>query len=139
MWASLVPLVRNSVWGYTVFSLYIRHFVWGYTVFPLNNKGKFCVGVHSFLPLYKGCSSCVSNNPGTVFSLNIRNSSLNSVIFYQTAHFHLETPGVLVPIRDTDTHPWCLSCPKLTRDHLWLTSYSKMKVKLAAQVCESYR
>ena len=81
MWASLVPLVQNSVWWYTVFPLYIRenfvwgytvfplyirenfvwgytvfplyireNFVWGYTVFPLNNKGKFCVGVHSFSP-----------------------------------------------------------------------------------------
>ena len=28
------------MWGYTVF-----------TVFPLNNKGKFCVGVNSFFPL----------------------------------------------------------------------------------------
>ena len=42
----------------------------GYTVFSLNNKGKFCVGVHSFLPYYKGCGSCVSHNPGTVISLN---------------------------------------------------------------------
>ena len=25
-------------------------------------------------------------------------------------------------------------CPKLTRDHLWLNSYSKMRVYLAAQV-----
>ena len=60
----------------------------------------FCVGVHSFLPLYKECSSCVSHNPGTVFplnnngkisdggtqflSLNIMDELLNSVIFYQT-------------------------------------------------------
>ena len=44
--------------------------MWGFTVFSLNNKGTFCVGVHSFFPSYKGCSSCVSNNPGTVFSLH---------------------------------------------------------------------
>ena len=43
--------------------------MWGYTDFPLNNK-EFCVGVHSFSPLYKECSNCVSNKPGTVFSLN---------------------------------------------------------------------
>ena len=49
-----------------------EHSVWGYTVFSLNNKGTFCVEVHSFFPLYKGCSSCVSNNPGTVFSLIIK-------------------------------------------------------------------
>jgi len=30
--------------------------------------------------------------------------------------------------------PGVLLCPKLTRDHIWLTSYGKMKVKLAAQV-----
>ena len=25
-------------------------------------------------------------------------------------------------------------CPKLTRDHIWLTSFSRMRVYLAAQV-----
>ena len=58
--------------------------MWGYTLFPLNNKGKFCVGVHSFFPLYKGCSSCVSNNPGIVFSLNIRDDLPNSVDLFES-------------------------------------------------------
>ena len=32
-------------------------------------------------------------------------------------------------------HPGVKLCPKLTKDHIWLTSFSKMRVNLAAQVC----
>ena len=79
MWASLVPLVQNSVWGYTIFPLYIRknfvlgvhnffvcggtqffpliiraNFVWGYTVFPLyirNAAAVFQINQAQFFPL----------------------------------------------------------------------------------------
>ena len=42
---------QNCVRGTQFFPLILReHSVWGYTVFPLNIKGTFCVGVHSFFP-----------------------------------------------------------------------------------------
>ena len=84
--------------------------MWGYTVFTLYNKGKFCVGVHSFLPLYKGtfcvgvhsfsplykgCNNCVSHNPGTVFSLNIRDELPNSVNLFEPSENSLGTVVIL--------------------------------------------
>ena len=85
---------------------------------------------------FKWNSSYITHNLTVVFMYD--QLVLTHLFIEKWPSSHLETPGVLVPIRDTDIHSWCL-CPKLTRDHLWLTSYSKMKVKLAAQVCKSYR
>ena len=97
---------EHFVWGYTTwnilcvgtqfFPIIIReNSVWGYTVFPLNNKGEFVWGT-SLLPLYEGCSSCVSDNPGTVFPLNMRNGLLNSVIFYQTVMTSIRVLKMLI-------------------------------------------
>ncbi len=39
-------------------------------------------------------------------------------------------------LTETETTGGVRLCPKITRDHLWLTSYSRMRVYLAAQVSE---
>ena len=91
---------ENFVRVYTVFSLYIRDAVAVFHIiqaqfFPLIYKGKISAGVY------------------TIFSLNIRGSLLNSVIFYYP-HIHMHTYFLsLLHILPHSPHPHYHTLPSL--------------------------
>ena len=80
------------------------------------------------------CSQDVSGAEGT-YTIILQHSTLHTNLIQKKGSFiswkHIEALYLLEA--DTKT-PGVRLCHKLKRDHVWLTSYSKMKANLTAQV-----
>ena len=62
---------------------------------------------------FKWNSSYITHNLTVVFMYD--QLVLTHLFIEKWPSSHLETPGVLVPIRDTDIHSWCSSVSKVDK------------------------